>query len=103
MSEPTEIDGFPVPPGCPKRVLQMLKMERVPVEIIEAEDLYAIQSIGYRAWMDEAERLKTLLAQMYDGTDDFYGRQRVNADAWACAIANAETCRTWTPTSTKSS
>ena len=82
MSEPVVVNGFPVPPGCE------WMQEKIEV-YSEAEreygpmprDLYIIQSIGYRAWMDEAESF-----------DETWGsRQRADA------MRNAETCRTWTP------
>jgi len=61
-------------------------------EIRNPKAVYAMQSIGYRAWMDEAEK---------DGA--MFSSDGVKVSRVIECIRSAETCRTWTPTAPKSS
>lgn len=108
MSEPIVIQGFPVPPGCsmfrehqegwafcfgnPGRNT-FVYLDNVPNFMV-----FIIQSVGYRAWMDEAARIGMDLKELYDGTGrDFYVRQNTLIAAQKLALVNAEACRTWMP------
>ena len=94
MTNPLVVNGFPVPPvKTPIHFYNeagqvSIYVLGVPFKPKDAEMVYIMQSIGYRAWMDEAERrLKAIEDPEFD-------------EDWSAvhqAERNAETCRTWTP------
>lgn len=96
-----EIDGFPVPPNSPyfetNRGISLWLIigayeRNLLASDVEIDDIFAAQSIGFRAWMDEAERIRESLDVFYKtrGMPEVeYDRQESEA------IANAERCRTW--------
>jgi hypothetical protein len=97
MSEPIEIDGFPVPPGLPSATLW--NIENADLSTLESDDIYEIQSIGYRAWMDEAERQLGIASAMEKNCDN-WGEKEASEYSTACglyttAAHNAERCRVW--------
>ena len=78
-----EIDGFPVPPNCPAIC--------IPPGFKGDDYLYVFQACGYRAWMDEVDRLDEIaysIKSSFEETD-----QALKAKYWA--RVNAGRCRTW--------
>lgn len=107
------IQGFSVPPNCKffwmnngrlyvkcqDRIYYPLEDQVRPTPFDEDDEnqaeadarvlywVWLIQSVGYRAWMDEAKRIEAKHVKTGEGFADALRAQ-----------ANAETCRGWMPT-----
>ena len=121
MADPIIVNGFPVPPGCEllsvrdgRLWIKGLDCIWYPLDTLtdpepqpaieenqeEAESrakcaTVHAQSIGYRAWMDEARRFDSEAHRGYRLADPVLVEQ--SETAVCTARTHAETCRSWTP------
>ena len=84
-----EIDGFPVPPGC--EILGRMVRKEAHYGQFEGGRIFIIQSVGYRAWMDEAEVCRQAFIGMYPSDPRYEPLSR----RMETANTNAERCRNW--------